>query len=51
MEHIQKSVTKIVKGLGMTKDEVEKSGLEKNLEGTCARGIMWKWEQMCSVYL
>lgn len=49
MEHIQKSVTKMVKGLGMAKDEVEMSGLEKDGEGTCARGIVWKREQMGSM--
>lgn len=50
-EHIQKSVTKIVKGLGRTKDEVEIPGREKNLEGTRARGITWRWEQMCALDL
>lgn len=52
MEHIQKSVTKNAgQGFGMTNEKVEKSGLEKNLEGTYGRGNMWRWEQMCSRYL
>lgn len=51
MEHVKKNISKVVKGLGTTKDVAEVSGLEKNLEGTCARGVRWRWGQMCSMSL
>lgn len=38
MEHVQKTPTKKCKGFETTNDEVEISGLKKNLEGTCVKG-------------